>query len=87
MGAIRVQLCGGGEDVFVDEQVGGDGAGVRDPGTTVFDFRYQVAGDRSLAVTVSQLFHDHRYSPDFHPVGSVEVASYRPSEWLTVSKA
>ncbi len=86
MGALRVGICGGGEDVFTDEQVGGDEAGIWDPAITVFDYRYEVMADHSLAVIVGQKSQDRRYSPDIHPVASVEVTLYRPSEWESVSK-
>lgn len=83
MGAVRVALCGGGEDVFADERVGDD---VGSPSLTVFDFRYEVSAARALTVTITQLFRDRRYSRHLHPVSSVEVAHYQPMEWLTVIK-
>ena len=86
MGAVRVSLRGGVEDVFADEQVGGETDGVWDPRITMFDFRYQVSADRRLAVIVAQLFHDRRHSPDFHSVAAVEVATYSASEWVSVTK-
>lgn len=87
MGAVRVRLRGGAEDVFADEQIGGETDGVWDPRVTMFDFRYQVSVDRRLAVIVAQLFHDRRHSPDVQPVAAVEVATYSPSEWVSVTKS
>lgn len=83
MGAIRVALPGGGEDVFTDEQVGDDGVV---PGMTLFDFRFEVSACRALTVSLVQLFRDRRYCPQLRPVGGVQVAHYRPTEWVTVTK-
>jgi hypothetical protein len=83
MGAVRVALNGGVEDVFADEVIGDS----LDPRLTVFDYRFEVSPCRALTVTITQLFRDRRFSPHLEPVGCVEVAHYRPAEWLTVTKA
>jgi hypothetical protein len=83
MGAVRVALRGGGEDVFVDERVGG---GPFEPRVTTFDFGFEVSANRELTVTLTQRGGDRRYNPYLEPVGSVEVARYRSTEWLEVAK-
>lgn len=83
MGVVRVALRGGGEDVFVDERVG---AQPYDPYLAVYDYRFEVSACRALTVTLTQLFSDRRYCPELVPVGSVQVAHYRPAEWVEVTK-
>jgi hypothetical protein len=83
MGAVRIALHGGAEDVFTDELLGG---GPFEPRVTVFDFGFEVSAGRALTVTLTQRGGDRRYSPYLEPLGSIEVARYAPTDWVAVTK-
>lgn len=84
MGAVRVTLRRGGEDVFEDEQIGGDTESPWDVATTRFEFSYEVSGPRRLTIRIQQLHHDRRYSQFSRHIATVEIAQYPASDWRTV---